>query len=84
MAADQAALQGNGQGYDASVPPPSRHPGVDGIEAFDARLHNRGGSREAASCEVTNRVVTAAIRGDKRVLVTDDWAKNALESGEFG
>lgn len=83
MDADRAALQGNGQGLDLGGEPPARHPGVEGLEAFDTRIHNRGGSREAASCEVTNRLVHAAIRGDKRVLVDSDWAKNAMERGDF-
>lgn len=84
MAADQAALQGSAQPYNLAGELPSRHPGAEGVDAFFERIQNRGGSREQASCEVTNRLVTAAIRGDKRVLVTDDWAKHALETGEFG
>lgn len=84
MAADQAALQGSGQGLDLAAAAPSRHPGQEGLEAFDTRIRTRGGSREMASCEVINRVVTAAIHGDRRVIVDNEaWAKNAMERGDF-
>src|SRR5205814_6180553 len=84
VAADQAALQGHGRPADLAGAPPARHPGDEGIEAFNNRLRTQGGSREVVSCEVTNRLVDAAVRGDKRVLVDPHWAKRAIEDGDDG
>jgi len=82
LAADQAMLQGGAHAYDHAGEAPARHPGEEGLEAFDTRLRTRGGSREMASCEVTNRLVAAAIRGDKRVLIDNEsWLKSAAERG---
>jgi hypothetical protein len=66
--ADRAALQNGGSNPNLAEEPPSRHPGKEGLDAFYAGIGS-GKTREQASAEVINRITTAAIHGDDRVLV---------------
>ena len=74
---DRERMFQGGPGYDPAGQPHSRSPGEEGLEAFDKRLKAGGGSREVASCEVINRLVCGAIRGDERALVKP-WTPEQL------
>lgn len=76
--ADRALLQHGGAAPNLAEEPPTKAPGKAGLDAFYERVQQRGDTIERASCEVTNRLVDAAIHGDPRAIV-QPWTDEQLD-----